>query len=675
MPALLAHPKSSTTTPRLDRNGSEQPPPCDNYWMGWASILLPLLWGLLLTIETAEGTLLIESEVSGVEVEVLEEAEQVARLTIEEGENHTKLAIGKYRIHIKGPASQLRMTPEEIELVRGEEVVVRIEHRDNEARTSKDDIQPLFQGKPRSAWLRRFQAEVDPTAKIEAARALVELSQGWSPDKRIAEIIRLGAELSQAAHADSPQRVALTASLYGGGKSAATWSNLTYPDVSKKLSAMDQLLEKRLITNTDPFFLAKQLVEVVNQAMPKEAAFALTLVEDSTIVRHLQGDQSAVAYVVENLARNDDEQLRLACLFVRSAYLKPGEANEAVRNAIEDLGSRLIAGEVEVTHPRLNSTWLHYAPRLDVDGVLHARMQLKQIVDSAKAHRIWYDGEFPYSKVILDRRAQWAAELPEEFLPLATQWLTEHTASESVSSYRAVMRTVTGMLRVQRTSDSKQNNQTAQAYEELLRQHYDRLDQYDDQELQHLTEPLLANFVLCQGKLPAEIPQLQLTGQLQQQMEALLGFVRLEYSSKKYYREKQQIRGLMQSLPVSTSMVILTASQLPEHQDPLEMIDDASTANQSNTSRNDRRPPIEPLLLLALLEKHTGESKTQDERTAAILDERSPSRRLMRHVNDILGAEQSLLLRQFTMQLLESMHAKSQSEALSKRIEEIAAWK
>jgi serine/threonine protein kinase len=82
--------------------------------------------GIVLLIETPEGTLRIESEAKNVQVELVDEADRTKTVQIEEGENATRLRAGKYRIRLTGKHDNLLLTPGAVELRRGEERLARI---------------------------------------------------------------------------------------------------------------------------------------------------------------------------------------------------------------------------------------------------------------------------------------------------------------------------------------------------------------------------------------------------------------------------------------------------------------------------------------------------------------------------------------------------------------------
>ena len=82
--------------------------------------------GIVLLVETPEGTLRIESEAENVQVELVDEADRTTTVQIEEGENATRLRAGKYRIRLAGKHDNLSLTPDAIELRRGEERLARI---------------------------------------------------------------------------------------------------------------------------------------------------------------------------------------------------------------------------------------------------------------------------------------------------------------------------------------------------------------------------------------------------------------------------------------------------------------------------------------------------------------------------------------------------------------------
>jgi hypothetical protein len=77
-------------------------------------------------IDTPEGTLRIESEAENVLVELVDEADRTTTVQIDEGENATRLRAGRYRVRLAGKHDNLVLTPDAIDLRRGEERLARI---------------------------------------------------------------------------------------------------------------------------------------------------------------------------------------------------------------------------------------------------------------------------------------------------------------------------------------------------------------------------------------------------------------------------------------------------------------------------------------------------------------------------------------------------------------------
>jgi hypothetical protein len=87
-------------------------------------------WGIVILLETPQGTLRIESEVGQVRIELLDAEDRVQELQIDRGDNETTLRAGQYRLRLAGEHDAVAISPSTITLRKGEQQVARITRLD-----------------------------------------------------------------------------------------------------------------------------------------------------------------------------------------------------------------------------------------------------------------------------------------------------------------------------------------------------------------------------------------------------------------------------------------------------------------------------------------------------------------------------------------------------------------
>ncbi len=83
-------------------------------------------WGILFSLRTPEGTLIVESEVEDVRLELVDQGQQVTQLQIEPGASETTLRAGKYRVRLAAGSDRIDINPREFTLRRGAQVVAKL---------------------------------------------------------------------------------------------------------------------------------------------------------------------------------------------------------------------------------------------------------------------------------------------------------------------------------------------------------------------------------------------------------------------------------------------------------------------------------------------------------------------------------------------------------------------
>lgn len=139
---------------------------------GWLGLLA------VIVLQTARGQIVIESDVPGVEITITADGNTVDQMTLQTDAKSIRLYADRYEIQLPADQGDLKVTPERIELHRGQTVVARITQREKavSARFNINDLppetvvspqmagrgsEPLYQGTPLSDWLAIVRYERD----------------------------------------------------------------------------------------------------------------------------------------------------------------------------------------------------------------------------------------------------------------------------------------------------------------------------------------------------------------------------------------------------------------------------------------------------------------------------------------------------------------------------------
>ncbi|QDS95314.1 Serine/threonine-protein kinase PrkC [Roseimaritima multifibrata] len=157
-------------------------------WLGLLTVVI---------LQTQQGQIIVESDIPGVEIRILHDQKPVRELTVQTEAESIRLFADQYEISLPADANKLQISPQEIQLRRGETVVVRVTQRSVKTRPSEtpnlggapstrgrvattippltsastaeaNKWEPLFQGKALSEWLRLVRYEQEPKLLAEA---------------------------------------------------------------------------------------------------------------------------------------------------------------------------------------------------------------------------------------------------------------------------------------------------------------------------------------------------------------------------------------------------------------------------------------------------------------------------------------------------------------------------
>lgn len=189
--------RSSNTHNRLAAVGKRTVRKLEAFATVWtAAVLIPLAIaaGILITLETQKGLLVIQSD-SEVQVKIAKDGTTVKDLTVLPGATTTRLRADKYEITLVTPSDSISIDKDQFTLKSSGTVVATVKHE------SKPDLQTLdlalgttllagpsqslqsvpasgdiYNGKPLAEWLSKYQRERDDRSRQESVAAIAGLT-------------------------------------------------------------------------------------------------------------------------------------------------------------------------------------------------------------------------------------------------------------------------------------------------------------------------------------------------------------------------------------------------------------------------------------------------------------------------------------------------------------------
>jgi len=150
-------------------------------WIAAAFIPLAFFAGILITVTTDKGTLVIESDEPGVSVKVTQGDKVVESLRVEKQASVLRLHSGKYIVELTGvDGDGLEISDSKVALTRGEKQVVRIQQRRNATDAEAidtDSKENQFQGKSLAHWMNLLSREKDVATIAQAMQAVSLLAE------------------------------------------------------------------------------------------------------------------------------------------------------------------------------------------------------------------------------------------------------------------------------------------------------------------------------------------------------------------------------------------------------------------------------------------------------------------------------------------------------------------
>ena len=623
-------------------------------------------FGITVLLDTPTGTVQINSEVAGVQVELLDESDRPTKLTVESKEKTTELKVGKYKVRILGSHDGTTLDKETLTLTKGKTVVATIRQI---AKPSKEnsleppvlpdpapaDDAPVYNGRPRSFWVKRFELEKNPVAKITAGEALLSFVAG-SPEEQVEQRVELVGKLFEAVHGSQLEDQALDAcigifklkvsvSLPGTVVKKSTASDKAKPAkqafsdcFSNQLNQLNQLSSKEV---------GEKLIKMVSDKSPTKSARALIVL--AYLVQGLTGEPEKYSdALIDDLGFDaaPTRKLREGCLLLRSAVFRYADRDQKKR-LVEDMvraGRESVELDIASSSPTATSSqalaakrdriferaWLTRVRKKKMFGVatvsnefgvkgvdrkLIAQVALYDVINNESAYEIYFPSDWttevkPFAR--LSEYRDTAFPIWEKWLSVANEWLAENDTPENRTKVNRVLATYQRVLLARLEDDEWDVKETARLMKKQLRARYESKETPTSG---IGVDELLTNIILCGESFPdfvlSEPPA---DPAIRKRLAKLAFVVDSDLSYDQYKRGIAAAKGLIQVAPYHTVKQILTATKFPKYDRGhrvalLKLISEASSVDTEVNfgSSTLHQPPINPLLLLAIASQLTEE--------------------------------------------------------------------
>jgi serine/threonine protein kinase len=650
-----------SVSPSTQEIPAEAPRPLSNRTRRWsgrkvaltsavAGALAAGLFAVVILLKTSDGTLRIESEVDGVQVELVDPRNRTQDLQIRRGPNESTLQAGQYRVRLAGAHDGVTIDKNVITLERGGVAVARITRNPSVAGEpaakglSNSAEQALYQGKSASEWERLFLAETSPLAKLDAAKALLAFAGESPPEKKIEALLHVGQEIVRSGAGDAVMAYAL-ANPIDTSEAVPRWA-MTERDATQEYGNFQGQL-RAFIAQIPAKPLAAALSGAVRAGAGPRAAFAASLLRETARFR-IRKDHEASQTVLRELdVRLTGIDWSAVCLLVRSHYLEQASAEQTEKIAIMaiGLGERLHDAPKPATNAAMRNdlldVFLHpihgnWPPRL-------RRTLATLLLDSTFKHPYIMGGWptvqgserlplFGRQSVTLFRENKQA--YLDQWLAVTNVYLEKHLSPPYSPDVKWVYQPLQWVLDAYSDGDDWPADKTAALLTQQLRAYYtDDPEKTTDQAAFKIVPDSPATMLMDIVSITGEIPDFVRKGHPKPAVVAAL-LQRYEMFLKKGETSPMQLTSTAQNpfrslFGVAPYEVIQLAVAPRPNQPKLsrrildpwaaQMILSATSGLQEGWNNDGATYPIDPRLLLAVLANLTGQSKEQDERIATLL--------------------------------------------------------
>lgn len=516
---------------------------------------------------------------------------------------------------------------------------------------AKDEL--LFNGLKQSEWERRFKAETNPVAKIEAGQALVELSSGLQDAERVPRLMQIAGELVREGFGTQPTAYLRTALLYRNRtRYPVRWSLQSYPELQTTWQAFTDSIEQ-VCEALPPKVLAESMANIINEAAPTEAAFATILLNK---LKNTYGAGTEPTDALLQIRRAELEPYLSHALMEYEDGASPAVLDD-FRKHCTAICQQLANEELDPDGYLIAKNWCEHSLLEDIDVPADVRMRLVLQLLLTEPKDIWDDffrlnlsstSELAYPATRM-KNARSSNErnnfdlMWAQWIPFAIDWLKDNPASNAEARY--VLGTLHTPLLMRSADDDW-------PMEELIAVLEQRIDRYVKN---RPTAPgaeslhdLLSFLILAGGDLPEVLLTQELPGDDQKlQLFAKQRQIQANQQHEVLDRALKPLKGLQWKHPVAVARLAINYNEDFRYYRPLSMI----LAVSSRSNEHGSPPPMEPLLLLAVAAELTGQTEIIDRNIASMFGHRPVS--FSGHIED--AVEYPFAIREVATRLLGKM--------------------
>ncbi|GAB5445051.1 MAG: hypothetical protein Fues2KO_54000 [Fuerstiella sp.] len=511
----------------------------------------------------------------------------------------------------------------------------------------------LFNGLKQSEWERRFKAETNPVAKIEAGQALVELSSGLQDAERVPRLMQIAGELVREGFGPQPKTFLATSLRYNISKLYPTrWSVQSYPELKTAWQAFTDSIEQ-VCEALPPKVLAESMASIINEAAPTEAAFATILLNK---LKNTYGAGTEPTDALLQIRRAELEPYLSHALMEYEDGASPAVIDE-FRKHCTAICQQLANEELDRDGYAIAQNWCEHSFDEEVSVPSDVRMRLVLQLLLTEPKDIWDDFfrmnlsstselAYPATRTKNARSSNernnfdlmWA-----QWIPFAIDWLKDNPAANAEARY--VLGTLHTPLLMRSADDDW-------PMEELIAVLEQRIDRYVKN---RPTAPgaeslhdLLSFLILAGGDLPEVLLTQELPGDDQKlQLFANQRQNQADQQHEVLNRALKPLKGLQATHPVAVARLAINYNEDFHYYRPLSMI----LAVSSRSNEHGSPPPMEPLLLLAVAAELTGQTEIIDRNIASMFGHRPVS--FSGHIED--AVDYPFAIREVATRLLGKM--------------------
>jgi serine/threonine protein kinase len=612
------------------------------------------LFAVVILLRTAEGTLKIESEVDGVQVELVDAQDRTQALTIRQGPNASTLRAGQYRVRLAGAHDGITIDHDVITLQRGAQTVARITREPLIAKPSAPQNavnaadQPLYQGKTQAEWERLFAAEMSPIGKLEAAQALLAMADELPAQRKIEKLLNVGKEIVRASFGDEVIAFALAPGS-APPTGAPRWPlNGTEKDLYQAYATFQRHLNDSVRT-IPAELLADGLGRALHEDRGPLGALAASLLGDdasSAINRDRDASQVVLRDLDVPLTGVDWSAL---CLIVRSRFLRQAtpEQRQQIIALVIKLGVWLREDSAKATAESMRTVLLsvygmptaeNYPPdlRRTLAGLILAGALTTRGFERRYLQPL---GGRPAPLFGTESAASFRANKQfflDQWLSVVNDYLEKHRAPPYGRDDLWVIQSLDLVLKSYCDGDDWPAEKTAALLSEELRGYYtDDPKKTTDSKWHDLVpaDPatLLTDIVAITGKIPDFVrkgyPKPASVAVRLKRLEALAKAG--QTNPVTLAEDRTQLAGLIALAPyevIKLAVSLAPATQAPSNRkqvdidfwQPAQILSGTSSSQPESWNNGGWTEPIDPRLLLAMLADLAGQNPTQDKRIAGL---------------------------------------------------------